>query len=223
LSFIHQISKNRGDLATDGQLFNLQQRDLGELSQARSWLEESLKLQLPLGAPGYVTTLQYLGEVAMYDGSLSEARAYCEEAISMSRDAGLTANLLWSLSSLGNIALQEGNWKEAKEIFTEVLSQSILLGRTGGMILSLEGLASSAAHQSHPDQATRLFAFTTTMRRAKNKPRDALDQRIFDQDLAFAKAQLEGPIFDSLWRDGRALTLEQAVQLALEENHQPIS
>jgi tetratricopeptide (TPR) repeat protein len=102
-------------------------KDLGNFSQARSWLEESLKIQHPLGAPGFVTTLQYLGDVTMYEGNFFEARAYYEEAISMSKNAGMTANLLWSLAGLGDLALREGKWDEAKAIFMEILRRSRVL------------------------------------------------------------------------------------------------
>ena len=220
------LARKRGDAITmAGALDSLGTlaKDLGNFSQARSWLEESLKIQRPLGAPGYVTTLQYLGEVTMYDGNFLEARAYLEEAISMSRNAGLTANLLWSLADLGDTALREGKWDETRAIFVEILHRSGSLGRMRGMIYAVEALASVAAHENHADRAARLFAFATTMRRVRNSPRHPLDQPIIDSELDFTKTQLDDSTFEVLWAEGEVLTLERAVELALEEIDEPIS
>jgi tetratricopeptide (TPR) repeat protein len=221
------LARERGDAITmAGALDNLGilAKDLGNFSQARSWLEESLKIQRPLGAPGYVTTLQYLGEVTMHEGNFAEARAYFEEAVSMSKNAGLTANLLWSLSGLGDTALREGKWAETRAIFVEILRRSRSLGRTDrGVIYAVEALASVAAHENHPDRAARLFAFATSMRRVRNAPRRPLDQPIMDRELAFTKTQLHDSTFEALWAEGEVLTLERAVELALEENDEPIS
>jgi hypothetical protein len=73
------------------------------------------------------------------------------------------------------------------------------------------------------DRAARLFAFATTMRKATNYPRHPLDQPILDRDLAFARIQLDDSTFEALWAEGQALTLERAVELALEGNDEPIS
>ena len=220
------LARERGDAITmAGALDNLGilAKDLGNFSQARSWLEESLNLQRPLGAPGYVTTLQYLGEVTMYEGNFAEARTYFEEVISKSKNAGLTANLLWSLAGLGDTALREGKWDETRAIFVEILRRSRSLGRTDrGMIYAVEALASVAAHENHPDRAARLFAFVTTMRKARNAPPRPRDQPIIDRELAFAKTQLDDSTFEVLWAEGEGLTLEGAVELALEENDEPI-
>jgi DNA-binding CsgD family transcriptional regulator len=150
----------------------------------------------------------------MCEGNLVEAHAYCEEAVSMSKNAGMTANFLWSLSILGDIALREGKWDQSRAIFVEVLRRYRSLERTSAMIYPVEALASVAAHQNQPDRAVRLFAFGTTLRRAKNHPRDPLNQAILDRDLSFTKAQIDNSTFEALWAEGQALTLEQAVELA---------
>ena len=77
--------------------------DLGNFPQARAWLEESLELQLPLGAPGYIATLTYLSKLGMYEGNLVEARAYGDEVRAMSEKAGMMMafQYLWSLAYIG--------------------------------------------------------------------------------------------------------------------------
>ncbi len=189
---------------------------LGHLPQARVWLEESLELQRPLGAPGYVTTLKCLGELARYEGNQAQARAYCEEALAMGKEAGLMNIFLLTLPNLGYVALQEGQWDEAAACFGEALSQFASTGRKYRAVYALEGLASLAARQSQPERAARLFAWAATARRANDLPLLPIEQAEVDRHLAMARAQLDAAAFEALWAEGQALTLEQATATALQ-------
>lgn len=215
------LARKRGDAITmAGALDNLGTlaTELGNFSQARSWLEESLAVQRPLGAPGYVTTLQYLAELAIYEGSHIEARALCDEALSMSRNAGMRGQQFWLLSDLGFIALQEGKWEEARASLINDLLRFRSAGQTNGMLNRVEGFARLAARQGQPDRAIRLFAFAAAMRQVKDYLLVPVDQALVDHDLALAKAQLDDKTFEALCTEGRTMTLEQAVELALEES-----
>jgi tetratricopeptide (TPR) repeat protein len=212
------LARERGDAITmAGALDNLGTlaTDLGNFPQARSWLEESLALQRPLGAPGYVTTLQYLAELAIYEGSYVEARALCDEALSMSKNAGMRGQQLWLLSDLGFVALQEGKWEEARTSLINDLLRFRSAGQTNGMLNRVEGFARLAARQGQQDRAIRLFAFTAAMRHIKNYPLMPVDEALVDHDLALVKSQLDDKTFEALCVEGRTMTLEQAVELAL--------
>jgi tetratricopeptide (TPR) repeat protein len=214
------LSRERNDVMTmAGALDNLGilATGLNNLPQARVWLEESLKLQRPLGAPGFVETLRYLGKLALYEGNLMQARAYCDEALSISKNAGMTSTYLWSLDDLGYIALQEGKWEESRASFAETLRRSRSAGRVTGMLNAIQGWASLAARRNQPERAVRLFAFVQAMRKANDYTLAPNDQAIVDRDLALAKTRLDDKTFEMVSAEGHAMTLDDAIAYALEE------
>jgi predicted ATPase/class 3 adenylate cyclase len=221
-----ELARERGDAITmAGALDNLGilALDMGNFAQARFWLEESLAMQRPLGMSGYVNTLQHLADLETYEGNYIEARALCEEGLSISKDAGMKGNQILLRSILGRIALQEGKWEEARTSLINDLHRFNSAGRTGGMLYTLEGFARLAARQGQLERATRLFAFAVAMREAKKYPLVPVDQALVDRDLVLVKTQLDDTTFEALWAEGGAMTLEQAVTIALQESNEPTS
>ena len=156
------LARERGDAITmAGALDNLGvlATDLGNFSQARSWLEESLALQRPLGAPGYVSTLQYLTEMATCEGNYAEARAFCNEGLTMSKNAGMTGNYLWLLTDLGVLAMQEGKYAEAHACLEEKIELSENVGNTMSALWARADMAYTALRQGNTAYAKELFGF----------------------------------------------------------------
>jgi hypothetical protein len=56
------------------------------------------------------------------------------------------------------------------------------------------------------------------MRERLTVPIPPVEQADYDAALAHARAQLDPPAFDAAWAEGAAMTEDQAVTLALEEN-----
>ena len=191
----------------------------GNLSQARTRLEESLEIQLPLGAPGYISTLQHLSQLEMHEGKLEKARAYWDEVNAMSKQYGLTMGVayLWSLPNVGYIALQEGDAIQTKEMFSLAIQQFQKGNNLIGTVYSIEGLASLYVKQAQPERATRLFAWADAVREKISDRRPPVEQNSVERDLAVIHTSLNDIEFEKLSTAGRALTTEQAIALALEE------
>jgi len=157
-----ELARERGDAITmAGALDNLGvlATDLGNFSQARSWLEESLALQRPLGASGYVTTLQYLARMATYEGNYVEARAFCNEGLALSKNAGMTGNYLWLLLDLGILATQEGKYAEAYDHFNERIELSEKMGSDRLALWARSYMAHTAVLQGNTAYAKELFGY----------------------------------------------------------------
>lgn len=215
------LARERGDAITmAGALDNLGTlaMDLGNFPQAHARLEESLELQLPLGAPGYMSTLRYLGELAMYEGNLTAARAYYDEVCAMSRKAGMmkTWQYLWSLAKLGYIALREGDIVQAKEMFSQSIQQFQKANNLIGVVYELEGLASLYVNQNQPERASRLFAWADAMRNKSGDHRPLVEQASVEKDLAVIHSKIDDTEFAKLSAESRAMTMEQVIALALE-------
>ena len=215
------LARERGDAITmAGALDNLGNlaMDLGNFPQARAWLEESLELQLPLGAPGYISTLEYLSRVAISEGNLAQARAYGDEVLAMSKKAGMMMpwQYLWALARLGYIALREGAIAQAKEMFTQSIQQFQKANNLIGVVYEVEGLASLHVNQKQPGRAAQLFAWADAMRDTLGDRRPPAEQNSVDKDLAVIHAQLDDVEFKNAYNTGRSMTEEQAIALATE-------
>jgi hypothetical protein len=134
----------------------------------------------------------------------------------MSQNAGMTSIFLWSLVDLGHIALHEGQWEEAQTSFAKALRQFGAVGRKKGVLYAVEGLASLAARQRQPERAARLFAWAATARKTNDLPLLPGERAEVDRHLALAKSQLGDATFEALWVEGREMTMEQAIQNALQ-------
>jgi tetratricopeptide (TPR) repeat protein len=215
------LARERGDAITmAGALDNLGNlaTDLGNFPAARTYFEESLELQLPLGAPGYITTLEYLSRLAMYEGNLVQARAYGDEVQAMSKKAGMvmTWQYLFSLANLGYIELLEGNTVQAKQVFRLAIQQFQKANRLDGVIYSIEGLASLNLNQGQLERASQLFAWADAMREKTSDVRPPLEQETVAGDLEVIRAKLDNAEFAKFTEEGHAMTVDQAIELAFE-------
>ena len=84
------------------------------------------------------------------------------------------------------------------------------------MVWAIEGIASLRVNRGQLERATRLFAWTDAMREKINKPRPPIEQNSIECDLAVINAKLDEAKFAKFSAEGRAMTVEQAIALALD-------
>jgi hypothetical protein len=78
-----------------------------------------------------------------------------------------------------------------------------------------EGLAGAAAGRGHYERAARLIGAAEASREALGRDRSAFEQSAHDRRVASTLAGLGGTAFAAAWAEGRAMTLEQAIEYAL--------
>jgi len=81
---------------------------------------------------------------------------------------------------------------------------------------SLMGLGAVAGARQRPERAARLFGVAEALREAISHPLPPVNRLDYERAVAAARAQLDTAAFVVAWAEGRAMTLEQAVALALE-------
>jgi hypothetical protein len=147
------------------------------------------------------------------------ARAYGDEVHSMTKNAGMTMSwpYLWSLANLGYIALRAGDIAQAKEMFRLTIQQFQKANGLIGIVYAVEGLASLKVNQKHFERATKLFAWADAMREKMGDTRPPIEQDSVERDLAIIHSKIDDATFESLSAEGRAMTVEQAIELAKKE------
>ncbi|HEV2122651.1 MAG TPA: tetratricopeptide repeat protein, partial [Chloroflexota bacterium] len=191
--------------------------DQGEHTQAVALYDESLALYRALGNNARIAAIiNNLGSVALGQGDYARATALFEEGLALFRDVGDTRGISVCLINLGLVALYQGHYAHALVHYTEALRLSYELGDMVG-IDSLDGIAGVAGAHAHPHRAARLWGAAAALREALGAPLPPADRAKLEPMIAAARAQLDEAAWAAAWAEGRAMSLEQAIADALEE------
>ena len=191
--------------------------EAGDLQVARSRHEESLAIKRKLGnRSGIAKTLESLASLAHERGDVATSRALQLEALGIARELGDRGRIANSLLNLGTLACVEGEFASARHLLSEGLTIQREVGERRQIASLLEGLALVAAEVEGPLRAARIWGAAERIRMEIGAPMAPAAQAHHDLRVAAARAASgDDAAFDNAWQDGRVLTLEQAIELAL--------
>jgi hypothetical protein len=121
------------------------------------------------------------------------------------------------LGTLGWIAVRKGDWDRAVERLGESLEVRQEIGDKGGSAWCLERLAEVSSALSQPKKAVLLLSAAAALRISIGSVIDPVDQAEYQGKLDALREVLGSARFGTLWDEGHALTLEQAISYALEK------
>ena len=194
-------------------------RAQSDIVSARALHEESLAIRRELGSRGNIArSLNNLGNVALDQGDFPAARALYEESLAITRELGDRWSIANSLNNLGDVVYAQGDYSAAGALHQESLVMVRELGDPKGIALSLQTLAAAVAALGSHVRAARIWGAAERLREEIGSPVPSNDRPRYDQRVDEARVALgDGAAFDRAWQEGRALTLEQAIELALEQ------
>jgi len=179
--------------------------------------EEGLAIRRELGdRSGIASALNNLGNVVVNQGDYPAAMALYEESLAICRELGHQFGIAASLENLGNVALDQGDYSAARALLEECLAIRRELEDRSGIPSSLGGLAAVVASLRDSLRAARIWGATERSRAVIGKPLTPSERSRYDRWVAAARIALgDDAAFDSAWQEGRGLTLDQAIDLAL--------
>lgn len=188
----------------------------GDFTAARSLYEETLAAMRELGdKKGMALSLSNLGSVAYSQGDMTSARTLHEESLAIEREIGNKQGTAESLSSLGAVACQQRDYTAARACLAECLrlcQDLVAKTITAG---ALEGCAMLAGARQQPQRAARLYGAADGLRAAIGISLTSSEREEVDGYLTVLRATLGEAAFNSAWEEGRAMTLERAIDLTL--------
>ncbi len=104
---------------------------------------------------------------------------------------------------------------KAQGYYQEALHLQQLMQYTNHVAEALEGLAGIAARTGDQKRAVRLFAAAHAHREATSWPRWRDQAADYARDLELARSLCDSETWEENWTLGSAMTLEQAVIMAL--------
>jgi predicted ATPase len=190
----------------------------GNFEEARSLLEESLAIRRKLDLTWFVAlTLTTLSDLARYQGDYKRAERLARESIDMFRDLGDVSGVAWALKTLGCAALHRNDPQQASDLFKKSLQMRKEQGNNEEIGEDLLGLAEIAAAQGDLLKAAHLLGAISSIL-DKGIHFEVLEQGTFDRSVAILGSRPDTSDYQAAWAEGRAMTIEEAVAYALEED-----
>jgi tetratricopeptide (TPR) repeat protein len=189
----------------------------GDFEQARLVLEECVTVSREQGKWSAAGALQQLGWVRHAQGQHEQARPLLMESLDMHREFEDKLGVARTLYYLGMVCHDEGDIAAAKAQLHEALTVEQTVGDRILSASTLEALAGLSLEFASPLDAARLWGAAQCVREEIGAPQElVLKGRCGRQIAAARQACRDDAAFDAAWSEGRTMTLEAAVRLALE-------
>ena len=191
----------------------------GDPQEGLSLIEEGLEECRALGSAGQYGVgfaLSFLGDGAFYQGDYQRALEHYEKSVDVLSEARDLNFLAYSLRRLGHTARYLGDLEGAAIGCQESLSLNVELGHKQAVAACISGLACVELARGDALTAAQLFAAVERqleMMGFSLLPTDIVE---YKRNLALARDELTGAAFAAAWAEGRTMTTEQAIALALK-------
>ena len=190
---------------------------LGDRERDRQLHEEGVALCRELG---YTSTLAILlfskgYGLLVYEGEYARGEALIEEAAALYRERGYKGGLQYALDNLGWAALLQGDYGRAWNHYRESLTMCKDLGDKMVASFSLGGLACISAIEGNAKRAARLFGAAEAFLEAVGSQLEPEEDALRQPYLAAARSRLDEATWQAEWLQGRAMSMERAIDYAL--------
>lgn len=195
---------------------------LGKHNTARLLLEESMALARAAGDKYRIAlTLNYMGDLARSERQVAQAQAIYEESLSILRELGATKEMPAILHNLAYVCLYQGDIERAQALFYESLEAQRAQNNREGILEGLRGFAALASASGLAAEGASLYAAAAANGRGDSASLWALEKLEYEHYIELARARLSDAEFEAEQAKGRALSMQQAIEYALNLHFGP--
>ena len=190
----------------------------GELERAAGIFREVILMAREVDElPSLSRALNNLG--IMVDDT--DALPLLEESLRVARETGAPNLIALALNNLSDTMARISGYDEETWAMTrECLRLYQQMDSTWGITMVLQACAQEAMALGRPEQAVRLAGAAEAHRERIGVPIQSIDIEAYEQFVADMRSTLESG-FDAVWQDGTGLSIDQAIDLALEPYDEP--
>jgi len=189
----------------------------GDLSEKQKYFEKlkDLMQDAPLSFQAGMVFMG-MGMDERVHGNYATAKQLFEDGLIIFRRLRNRNFQMVNTSELGHIARQTGEIAHAKKIYQETIKGWQDLGNRAAIANQLECFAFIAMVEEEPQRTAKLLGAAEALREKISSPMTDFEQIEYNQSVAQLRNMLPEAEFNSLWAEGHALTMEQAIRLALQ-------
>jgi predicted ATPase/class 3 adenylate cyclase len=195
---------------------------LGDFATARARLSEALSISRELRSRGRISfVLRLLAALALREGDYAQSRAFLEEGLAIARDIGVRWLNGSGLVCAGWLARAEGDAARATALTTDALRLLDAAVVHIGIARCLRNLGVLAVEAGQARRGACLLGASE-----RGGDFEQFLSRLLDDPPAYeatrsaARAMLGDHEFALAWAEGQAMTREQAIAYALEEDRE---
>jgi len=190
----------------------------GDSERATELYDESMDLFREQGDKlSLAYCLNNLAMLVYSQGDLGRAAKLTEESVALLRELGARGDVALNLCNLGWMALLQDDLGRAADLYRESLSLSWDAGLNPLIQSVFEGFACVAGAKGEAERAARLWGAAQALHETKGIPRDTDFLAEADARISAVRSGMGEEAWGEAWRKGPAMTLDEAVSYALEE------
>lgn len=190
-----------------------------DYARATPLLEEALVLARKVGDQQLLSIcLADLGVTAMYAGDYERAETLLEQGMALQEEIGEKEGMAGNLRNLALTLLYRGDHERAKAILGKSLALSQELDYKLYIADGLNVSGRIAGERNQAVRAARLWGAAEGLRESIGAPLPTSERELFEPHIVATRHQLGEAAWVEAWEGGRAMTMEEAVSYALEEN-----
>lgn len=193
---------------------------------ARSYLEEGIGILRTLGdETGLAFLLWILGRLDYSLGNYTAAKEGFEAGLASYMAVGFRPQVNAVRSELANAEWRLGEYDAALKLYREAISEWQQIGNSGAIARCVECVAfvllRQAETQTPPERlserAARLLGAAEKLRETNHAMMMPPERREYADQIAGLHKRIDEEHLKAEWERGRALTMEQAIELALKQ------
>lgn len=156
-----------------------------------------------------------LASSARFQGQFETAKKHFEDGLKMFEHVGHKGFMAVMTTEIAHTERAMGNYGNAKNTYKETIKVFQDLGNRPAVAHQLECFAMIAIVEEEPQRAAKLFGAADTIRDVTGHKPTNEEQAEEAQFITRLHAMLPDAEFNALWTEGKSMTMEQAIQLAL--------
>jgi predicted ATPase/class 3 adenylate cyclase len=156
-----------------------------------------------------------MGMGARFQGRFDLAQRYFEEGLRIFKYIGHKGMAATMTSEIAHTQRAMGKFAEAKITYQETIKVFQDHGNRPAVAHQLECFAMIAVTEEEPQRAAKLFGAAEAIRELTGHKRTDEEEAEEAQFMSRLRTMLPEAEFNALWAEGKSMTMEQAIQLAL--------
>jgi len=190
--------------------------ECADYTKAAALCGEALTLKRELGDTlGTALALYNLAHTPFRRGEYERAACLYAECLALMRGLGDKLRIAGAALSLGTALCRLGEHSRAVVVLREGIKLSRDIGARDALSEGLDNMAELVSAQGRSGQAARLAGAAEALRELVRKPIPPADRAEYETLMLNLRAALGDEVFAAVWAEGRALSLDEAVALAM--------
>jgi tetratricopeptide (TPR) repeat protein len=168
----------------------------------------------------YGITLYRSGNMYIANHQFDLAREKLSLAMDAMQEIGSKRTITMIKSELAHALRYEGNFPQAISAYQETLREWQKMGHRAAVAHQLECIAFIVKAMEQLEKAVRLIGAAEVLREKIEIDMTVQEREEYEKEISELKTNMDENEFMSLWAEGRSMTMDEAISLALENGNE---